>query len=544
MRPSFGLTNIARNIFLVLPLLWAAGARSLDDPSAAPRQFSKGGGDRVYVCAANTLFLLCRLSNMQIPYNRCLELLPISPQGNSMLQMKRALQSAGFSVEALRVSPDELTQISVPAVVLASEPRSADDAAKPGHYFAVRPLSAGTVQVIDFPETPLVLDREDWGRHLTSKGVNDIPILLCGQGCLDLTNMFRRDGRDGAPTVSPESDSRHLKTDDVPERIILRETGPSQGPLVFWNFGDVPEGSTVKRDFVLENMTKATVLISNLSHSCRCTQLTINRAAVPSGETAVVSMSISLAGVFSEFEATGKLFFSPEAGRAPAGIIATGTSHARWTCDPRVIDFGQCEPQSGTIDKKVVLRPTGFGAGTHISSINSDSDYVKGHLVGMNADDGFYVATVSLEPKGFTGPFHARLGVLVAGDSTPAAVCDVKGEVYPEVVFTPTRLLLRNDEGCALRKARTQIWSRRHRKILTTEVKVLELRAGAVTVLQHKTDASRELDLQVTADPSEEGPSRGHIQVDVHFESAAAPVSIRIPVFVDEVRNGLGKGAP
>ena len=55
---------------------------------------------RVYDCAANNLYVLSRKAGIQITYQKCIELLPFTRQGNSMLEFKQALETLGFEVEA------------------------------------------------------------------------------------------------------------------------------------------------------------------------------------------------------------------------------------------------------------------------------------------------------------------------------------------------------------------------------------------------------------------------------------------------------------
>lgn len=68
-----------------------------------PRQLSgtaSSHGPRSHPCAANSLYSLCRASNIPAPQELCMELLPPRPEGNSMLEFREALRSLGFAVES------------------------------------------------------------------------------------------------------------------------------------------------------------------------------------------------------------------------------------------------------------------------------------------------------------------------------------------------------------------------------------------------------------------------------------------------------------
>lgn len=73
---------------------------------------------RVYDCAANSLYVLSRKAGVQITYQKCIELLPFTHQGNSMLEFKHALETLEFKVEAQKLVVDELNNLRVPAVIL------------------------------------------------------------------------------------------------------------------------------------------------------------------------------------------------------------------------------------------------------------------------------------------------------------------------------------------------------------------------------------------------------------------------------------------
>ena len=147
---------------------------------------------RIYDCAANSLYSLCQRANIPISYKMCLELLPFSAEGNSMLEFKTALLALGFQVEAQRLTVDELANIRVPSILLMLSPEYPDAKAQPvtGHYLVLWPLDEESVQILDYPRAPVVLSTNYWIRHLQRIGVTDIPILLCGKEGQSLEEML------------------------------------------------------------------------------------------------------------------------------------------------------------------------------------------------------------------------------------------------------------------------------------------------------------------------------------------------------------------
>lgn len=144
--------------------------------------------ERIYDCAANSLYALCRKSNIPIQYEECLELLPFTSKGNSMLEFKAALLCLDFQVEAQMLTIEELANIRVPATLLMPD---TENMAQPyGHYLILWPLADGEIQILDYPREPIVLSTEHWIRHLKTAGIKKIPVLLCGKPSQSLEDML------------------------------------------------------------------------------------------------------------------------------------------------------------------------------------------------------------------------------------------------------------------------------------------------------------------------------------------------------------------
>jgi len=191
------MSKITLTYTIIVAVLFLSGCspsslRSKSD-SRKPSPALRAGNRRIYDCAANNLYDLCRKSNIEISYQECLELLPFTPEGNSMLEFKGALMSLGFEVEAVRLTPDEFANVRVPTVLLMLPPeKSWTNTAEPfvGHYRVLRPLNEESLEILDYPRDPVVVSTDYWIRHLRRIGVKNVPVLLCGKWGQALDEML------------------------------------------------------------------------------------------------------------------------------------------------------------------------------------------------------------------------------------------------------------------------------------------------------------------------------------------------------------------
>jgi hypothetical protein len=202
---------------------------------------------RVYDCAANSLYVLCRKMHIAVSYDKCLQLLPIACEGNSMLAVKQALASLGLRAEAQRISVDELADISGPAIVWISfEGQELAGSRLLGHYFVLWSTSEGVVQVLDYPKEPVVLPIDLWMQHLHSTRLRDLVVLLCQQPEMARERSVSSiPGTAGSKRRSRSSESGPSK----PSATVVLRPGVEQPPLAYVDFGSVAEGSTLSQQF-------------------------------------------------------------------------------------------------------------------------------------------------------------------------------------------------------------------------------------------------------------------------------------------------------
>ena len=206
---------------LTIPVIFFCGCSlpSLspqNEPDRLSRTMRPAKG-RIYDCAANSLYGLCRKSNIEISYNECLELLPHTSEGNSMLDFKGALMSLGFKVEAVKLTADEFAGLQVPAVVLVLPPpeaRLGPHQSTLGHYLVLWPLDDRAFEILDHPREPVRISRDYWVRHLRMTKIETLPVLLCGRQGQSLNEML----------TLPESTAKEIKTEG--NRALKVPVGP------------------------------------------------------------------------------------------------------------------------------------------------------------------------------------------------------------------------------------------------------------------------------------------------------------------------------
>lgn len=193
-----GFVSTVRTGVIALSLLLAALTAAADDavPAASPDTRLDTTG-----CAANCLYVTCRLFDLPIGYEKCFELLPRRESGNSMLELKEALEQQGLEVTAAKLTAAKFAAAGVVQIPLTFSEATGD---KVGHYIVVRPVNAEVVQVLDFPGgKPQIVARDKLSAHLRGNNHNQIPTLRVGRrgtsSGLDLKGAgFREaDGNDG-----------------------------------------------------------------------------------------------------------------------------------------------------------------------------------------------------------------------------------------------------------------------------------------------------------------------------------------------------------
>ena len=488
--------------------------------------FADPNTHRIYDCAASSVFVLCRKLRRDVSYAECVRLLPIAEEGSSALDVKHALATLRFQIESFRVSVDELAAVQDPAIVWISfggdelTPRQ-----RLGHYFVLWPLSEGVVQVLDYPQEPATLSVDYWVEYLRSTTVQDLVVLLC-----------RRQGQGKIKTVFPEGGSAAPRRGALPSRLdvggqpatIVLRNDIRFSPSVCTDFGRVSEGSLLSHRFMLENEAGKVLHISKLQRSCSCSELTCDREMLDPGERCTVLMKTSLVGRSGKQAFTGAVVFAAEDKIPPVRLLAKGEAYRRVKVYPESIDFGQCEPDSEPVTKKVRIDMAGNVSTDvlRISRVRSHSPWIVATLV--SPPEGvphLGEIAVTLHPKDAIGAINSRIDVFVEGSDKPVASCQVKSAIHSEFLVRPSALLFRRSPGGS--QAEVEIRHRGGKQIrmvgLRTTCGEVELTTAPATDLDHT------LTLQVELSAEEGGLSRGELLLDLAVESEGDLSTVKVP---------------
>ena len=275
------LLHTYNHLFIVLSAITVgAGVALGDDTGPGASVTTVARSPAVYDCAANTVFLACRALDLEVTYEQCMQLLPISRGGNSMLEIKNALTHLGVVPIPVRVTLSDLVGLRVPAIIWTYPPDDAfvrkESDRRVGHFMLVIPMGHERVQIVDYPSAPTIVPVRVWERHLQAAGIEGTLIIMCGLKGQKTQDMLSHSG-------SFEGVGDHRSMDGVGVDVdYVINADNSQDAVASWDFGDVSEGSVVKHNFAILNGGIRELHISRVSKDCTCSVITTDRESIPS----------------------------------------------------------------------------------------------------------------------------------------------------------------------------------------------------------------------------------------------------------------------
>lgn len=383
--------------------------------------------EHAYTCAAESLYVIARICEHPLSYKRCIDLLPTSSKGNSLLELKRGMQSAGLQVQAEEIQTEDLQSLKSPAVMLEYGDRD-----QPlGHFAVLRPFADQRIQILDFPHDPAILRREDLVSLLKNNG-NDVIRLLISPAPAGVSSD---------PQVLPGAIDESAASHTAPSIQLvvtkdLKLTGSSS-----WNFGNVSEGVTVSKDFVLENRSDRTVRIELLKTGCGCTNLRSTKSILLPDDSAEILMTISMAGRAGSFHTDGLVVFDKADGLPPVLLQALGSVTPRWVCVPESIDVGALRPESPVENFQINVRPATADNKIHIREAKCLSPALSA-TVTPGDKPGAAVIAVLFDPSKAGGLLDSKVELHVEGQADAAVSIPVKGTVYRPIIIEPQSILI------------------------------------------------------------------------------------------------------
>jgi hypothetical protein len=489
----------------------------------------------LYDCGANALFVLGEVSEKHPTYEQCLEFLPLRDDGNSLLECQEAARKLGFSVEAVKLAPHELAGLRCPAIILET-PDLAGRQSRIGHYFVIRPLSKGNIQVLDFPRPPKILAAADWAAYLRQIKAPQLTALVCGKPGQTLEDMLKPTsavpGASSAPSM-PEPTSAPT----IGSTVLTLVQGMRSAPIATFEFGEAAEGSDVTHVFDVVNRTTKAVRIARLEGSCTCSQIICPSKVIQPGEKTSVTVVTSLAQRFAETMVSVGVYFDPQSGMPPGLMVMHGFARGRFVCVPSVLALGQCLPRSGPIVREVEIRPTKHARGARIGAVSSKSPAVKAELLSSEGGSaGSQRLRVTFDPKGVGGIVDTSVQLSVEGQSAFAAMLQLRAEVMTPVSFKPERMLVIGRNAQAGSPVVT-LENRDGRPLRMTSVHVRDddepdkaQEASGITLKPVENAGKGPLQLRADFSPSSSATS-GRFEVEISIDGQSQTQRFSIPFF-------------
>jgi hypothetical protein len=426
----------------VIFMLLLYGVAVAATPADTPPNSSDDDGSRD--CAANSLFLLAKMCDVPVSYDRCLELLPPSHDGNSVRDVKQAMEQLGFSVPALRLQPAELIGVKVPSIAWVPAARPPAGAEGLGHFFVIRPLSAERVQILDFPAgAPQVFLTSQWLELLRAKPKIDLFLLPAAHSSQDPATTF--DSKAAAVALAstpPVALAVKLMATDKFTQIDLKDAAITTA-AASWSFGEMPEGSTVQHDFILKNLTSRDLHVVEVRPNCGCTKVQIDKKLIPVGGSATISTQISLEGRHGTLAATVLTLFAPTDNFPPQLVDFHGKIAERWVCEPALISLGDIDPATPELIRNLVISP-----GPASQLLNAFKLKLPDGITARDISSSEEIKNnarrleLRIHPNVFAGEFSSNVDIMVSNQSEPAATCVVVGQIHEEWAALPRSVFL------------------------------------------------------------------------------------------------------
>jgi hypothetical protein len=457
-----------------------------------------------------------------------------------MHEVRDALKALDFSVEAVLLTPADLTRLRVPAIILELRRKRSDngmdEAKKPGHYVVLRPLDAENLQVLNYPLPHWQAPARDIADRMTAMPVGTIPALLCGARGQSLSDMLTpSSNRPATKPVVPISATRSTVISD--KSVVLTDE-MRRSPVVFCDLGDRAEGDVIEQRFRIENRTAKEIQIADLQKSCSCSELTALSDKIPPNGSTVVTMTTSLSQRFTEMRVDGVVRFNKGSGVPPALLIMRVVPHGRFYCVPPTIELGEYKSETGVAIRRMIVRPTEYAGAARLIKAVSKSPNVKVTLLPEGAADGSRTVEIAFDPTGVGGMFDGEIGFFGEKEELPVMKTGVRGVIEAKVGVNLRRLLI-TAEGS---QAPTGVLSFRHweKRALHLEVGTARIETSegwkdekniAVVPSTEKIDPGN-LTLKVTiADRLRKSPISGVLQIGIAAEGDSEKYQFAVPFF-------------
>ena len=370
--------------------------------------------DRLYDCAANSLYLFCSLTNNKVSYDKSIELLPMTDKGNSLLEFSNALQKCGYETKARTIKSEDITKVKIPSIVLHYPKNRAN---KLGHFFIIIPHD-NKITIYDYPKETETYPAEFLVSMLKQNNINEFPIIMC------TTKRKSREGEGSHRTIKVESE------------IIFK--GFDKQLMGGMDFGNQPESSLIKCSFNLINKSSTSIELKDMKADCKCSKINIDKTYVSPGNSCKITMDISLAQKYKDVAVRGRGTINQANGARSTNLmmLIKGYSEPRVLCNPQKINFGTIKTNSGlvTLEGIKVLK-TKFAKDQTVNKIEPTASNINIFNIKRNIDSIEF--DITLDSSDSFGLETSKINVFLDNESEPANYFDVMVLLQQDFAFSP-----------------------------------------------------------------------------------------------------------
>lgn len=201
-----------------------------------------------------------------------------------------------------------------------------------------------------------------------------------------------------------------------------------------FNFGSVPAGQLVTREFTIRNSGSGELRIIGTSPSCGCTVASFDPQVIAPGQSAVMKVEFDTSGFSGEKKKTVEIF-SDDPSSPRVGVTMTGRVLPGPSIDPPILEFGNLipgDPPARREKRFAVRAPQGSGS---VSKVTSASPFIEISEIERGAEEASYL--VSITSNAPQGHFRDRVVVEFAGRSPEAINVPIVALIEGDIAINP-----------------------------------------------------------------------------------------------------------
>ena len=477
-----------RIVFTIACLCMCASPSSANSPQR-----------RLYDCAANALYVFCSLTDNDISYSRSLELLPITKTGNSMLEFNDALKQCGYTTHPQIIKPGDLVKIASPFVVLNN---TKDTKNEVGHYFVIVP-NDGMATIYDYPQDIRTFPCGFLESLLKENGIDELPIIMC-----ELNKPI--DEKNGRKVWEFQ---KELCITNCNDKVI--------GQL---DCGKMAEGGVLKCKFALTNETADAIVIKNVKADCSCSEVNIDKRRLNPGDTATISLEISLVHRYKEttIHGLGRIAKADGSQTTDLLLFVKAYSEPRVLVEPQKVKFGYIATDSGNATvKDAKITKTQYAENATITKIQSTDANISVSNVRRKGDVTLF--DIVWDSTELVGLKNSKIEVFLGDEEQSASYFDIAGVFKMEFAIAPQIVIVK--EG----KTSEVTIASKDKKCVVNRVRVPKA-AGVFDVSYSNEEGSSSVFIKLRDKVGGQAFIEAMMEVEITVEESEQVRLVKVPV--------------